>query len=295
MSKKLPSGITRTYLEQVPLPNHGGRYTPISHKSIIDNSLSEILSRNLTIQNELYSATYNGNVANGKIIMSDTTDNELQMMFMWGNSYDKSTRFKCGIGAYVKQTQCYMFAGNLSNYSRKHTGTADQEAMDMIQDQLSQANAYYNVLCKTKDIMKTRTITLRQMAEILGVLYVEKGYINKEQMSMIGDHLRNEVKMFEDLSFDNLWNFYNIVAYAIKDGHPKNWFENQAGICSFFNQEILNNTIITPIVSVSNPVIDENFNQLSLFDDLPADLVKEKVNVAAFEQFDSSPFELPDL
>jgi len=293
MSKKLPSGITRTFLEQVPLPNHGGRYAPIAHKSIIDNSLTEIVSRNLNVETELYSSTHNGNVANGKIILSNGADSELQMMFIWGNSYDKSTRFKCGIGAYIKHTGAYLFAGDLSSFSRKHTGTANQEAMEMIQTQLSQANAYYNVLCKSKDEMKTRSLTMRQMSEILGVLFVEKEYLNKEQMTVIADRIRNEVKMFENLPFNNMWNFYNIIAYAMKDGHPKFWFENQSGVHKFFITELMNSPITN--VAAINPVIESNLNQLNLLDQIEEAESNQKTDTISLNVFDDVSLDLPEL
>lgn len=294
MSKKLPSGITRSFLEQVTLPNHGGRYTPISHKAIIDNSLETIVSKGLNVAHELYASNASGTVANGKILLTDGSDDILKMMFIWGNSYDKSTRFKCGVGAYIERTGCYLFAGNLSNFSRKHTGTADKEAMDMIESQLGQANMYYKLLCETKNEMIKRTLSVREMSQILGVLFVEKELLNKEQMSVAKDKVKQEIAMFEEYPYNNMWNFYNIIAFALKDGHPKTWFEDQAGVHAYFSTILSNSAVVTETAQlVETEQVPSN--QLSLLDAIEEveNTTKEDDIFSIFD--DNSPLELPEL
>jgi len=293
MSRKLPSGITRTFLEQTSIPNHGGRYTPISHKSIIEASLNEILKRNMIIEKDLYSSTHNGDIANGKIIMGNNADPNLKMMFVWGNSYNKATRFTCGVGAYIEQTDSYMFAGSLSTFSRKHTGTADQEALEMIQEQLEQADYYYKYLCSTRDKMMNINLTVRQMAEILGVLFVEKGYLNKEQMSVARDAVKNKTCFFEGLEYTNMWNFYNIVASSLKNCHPRDWFEDQLGTMNYFINYIGQDEPVssTPVV---NETVIQDPNQLNLFEeisDAEQEMISEEVNS---EEFVDEVFENTD-
>jgi hypothetical protein len=237
MSKKLPTGITKEFLEQVAIPNHGGRYTVISHKSIIDNAAVEITAHGFIPETELYRASINGNVANGMVMLNYATDADLKMMLVWGNSYDKSTRFKCGIGAYIESTGNYMFAGDLSNYSRKHTGNADQEALLKMRYQLAQAKFFYNMLVDAKQKMEAVEITERKMAEILGVIYAEKELITIEQVSSIKSYMAKGI--ISSLPGNNLWNFYNVICMALRNSHPKNWFESQTGVHQFIMNEIL--------------------------------------------------------
>jgi hypothetical protein len=294
MSRTLPKGITRSFLEQVPIPNHGGRYTPISHKSIIDKSLATIVGKGFNVQEELYASSYSGNVAMGKILLDYGTDPDLKMMFVWGNSYDKSTRFKCGIGAYVAKTNTYVFAGHLSNFARKHTGNADQLAVEMIETQLNQANIFYNYLCSSKNLMIQKELTLKQMSEIIGVLFIEEEVLNKEQVSQIKDMLCGKVKLFDEYSENNLWNFYNIIGIALRTSHPKTWFEDQSKVHAY----IMNNIVHTAAPLNISPQIEQEQvpeNQMNIFDviEAPEQPVNSDEILSIFD--DNSPLELPEL
>jgi hypothetical protein len=281
-------------LEQVPIPNHGGRYTPISHKSIIDKSLATIVGKGFNVKEELYASSYSGNVAMGKILLDYGTDPDLTMMFVWGNSYDKSTRFKCGVGAYIPRTNSYIFAGHLSNFARKHTGNADQLAVEMIETQLNQANMFYNYLCNSKNAMVQKELTLKQMSEIVGVLFIEEEILNKEQASQIKDMLCNKVQLFEEYSANNLWNFYNVLGKALRESHPKTWFEDQSRVHAYIMNNVVNTvTPQIPVADVETEQVPEN--QLSLLDaiaEAEAPVNSDEI-LSIFD--DNSPLELPEL
>jgi hypothetical protein len=284
MSKRIPTGITRNYLESVALPNHGGRYTPISHKSIIDQVHAELATRGFNVEIELYRANVHGNVANGMYILDQGTDPDMKMMFAWGNSYDKSMRFKCGIGVYIPKTGNYIFHGNLANYARKHTGTADQDALEMIQTHLNMANAHYTELLDARDKLINSSVSVRQASELVGRMFIEEQCINKEQASSIRDRIINEVQLFDNLSWDNAWNFYNSVATAVRMSHPKSWFEDQSKIHGLIITELTNTSPVEIVAEVTTEPVDAN--QLDIFsvitqlesdtdvilDDIPEDL-----------------------
>ena len=273
MSKRIPTGITREYLESIALPNHGGRYTPISHKSIIDKVHEELAKRGFNVESELYRASIGGNVANGMYILDQGTDPDMKMMFVWGNSYDKSMRFKCGVGVYIPKTGNYLFAGNISSYARKHTGKADEEAIQMIQTQLNMANVHYADLLASRDILINQTASTRTYSELVGRMFIEKTILNKEQVSAVRDRILNKVVLLDNLTWDNAWNFYNSVATALRMSHPKNWFENQADthkfINSYFALTTLTEMVTTEEIIVQDSVqeiVQEPTNQLNIFD-----------------------------
>ena len=272
MSKRIPTGITRNYLESVALPNHGGRYTPISHKSIIDKVHEELANRGFNVETELYRANVSGSVANGMYILDQGTDPDMKMMFVWGNSYDKSMRFKCGIGVYIPKTGNYIFAGNLSSYSRKHTGKADEEAIQMIQTQLNMANAHYADLLASRDMLINHIGTLRTYSELVGRMFIEKQCLNKEQASSVRDRLIAEVNLLDNTTWDNAWNFYNSVATALRMSHPKNWFEDQAECHKVINSYFALSNLTGmgfPTEFVQDSVhedVQEPTNQLDLFE-----------------------------
>ena len=272
MSKRIPTGITRDYLESVALPNHGGRYTPISHKSIIDKVHAELAARGFNVEAELYRASVHGNVANGMYILDQGTDPDMKMMFVWGNSYDKSMRFKCGVGVYIPKTGNYIFHGDVANYARKHTGTADQDALEMIQTQLNMANAHYAELLDARDKLIGTTVSLRKASELTGRMFIEEQCINKEQASSVRDRIINKVELFDNLAWNNGWNFYNSVATAIRMSHPKSWFEDQSKMHKLILNEVVDNYVIAEkLVNANAPEllqIPTDVNQLSLLDQI---------------------------
>ena len=276
MSKRIPTGITREYLESVALPNHGGRYTPISHKSIIDKVHEELTKRGFNVESELYRASIGGNVANGMYILDQGTDPDMKMMFVWGNSYDKSMRFKCGIGVYIPKTGNYLFAGNISSYARKHTGKADEEAIQMIQTQLNMANVHYADLLASRDMLINQAATTKTYSELVGRMFIEKEILNKEQVSAIRDRIVDKVALLDNLEWNNAWNFYNSVATALRMSHPKNWFENQAdthkfinsyfGLVSVTQMRLAEQIVQEPVQDSVQEVVQEPTNQLNIFD-----------------------------
>jgi len=327
MSKRIPTGITREYLESVALPNHGGRYTPISHKSIIDKVHEELAARGFNVETELYRASIGGNVANGMYILDQGSDPDMKMMFVWGNSYDKSMRFKCGVGAYIPRTGNYIFAGNLSSYARKHTGKADEEAIAMIQTQLNMANVHYAELLESRDNLIINHANLRTYSELVGRMFIEKQCLNKEQASAVRDRLIGEVALLDNTKWHNAWNFYNSVAMALRMSHPKNWFEDQAECHKLINSHfaLMALTQLSPREVVQDPVhedVQEPTNQLDIFDTIaeveatraltsPTDVIEDDLSLLVeeiqeevveekeeFFNFDGEElptFDLPDL
>jgi len=282
MSKRIPTGITREYLESVALPNHGGRYTPISHKSIIDKVHEELANRGFNVESELYRAGINGNVANGMYILDQGTDPDMKMMFIWGNSYDKSMRFKCGVGVYIPKTGNYIFAGNLSSYARKHTGKADEEAIAMIQTQLNMANVHYAELLASRDVLINQTASLRTYSHLVGEMFIEKQCLNKEQASSVRDRLLNKVVLFDNMEHNNAWNFYNSVATALRMSHPKNWFEDQSECHKVINKYFALTTLTQEDCTMEfvqesvQEEVQEPTNQLDLFEVI-ADMTKPQL------------------
>ena len=270
MSKRIPTGITREYLESVALPTHGGRYTPISHKSIIDKVHEELVTRGFNVESELYRASLGGSVANGIYILDQGTDPDMKMMFVWGNSYDKSMRFKCGVGVYIPKTGNYIFAGDVSSYARKHTGKADEEAIAMIQTQLNMANAHYADLLASRDILIGQNASLHTYSELVGRMFIEKQCLNKEQASSVRDNLIGEVVLFDNMTHSNAWNFYNCVATALRMSHPKNWFEDQSECHRLINKHFALTALtqMTAMEFVQESVQEEvqPTNQLDIFE-----------------------------
>ena len=282
MPKKIAE-CTKDHLVSVALPNHAATYTVISHQSVIDYVYTELATAGFSVVDEEFRSTADGQIAQGIHKLSFNSDPELSMMFVWTNSYNKQVRFKCGVGAYINLTGTTMVCGDMGNWARKHTGTADEETIKTIQDQIANAYMYYNQLAADKEIMKTVTLNKRRQAQMLGILFAEYQILTTEQASMIRSQMDRPSHVYEDSN--SLWAFYNYITIALQHSHPKTWMEDQRVLHYFMSS--INNFAVVPTPVVVPVVIEDETafvdpNQTNLLDqiaaaeaDLEADLMDE--------------------
>jgi hypothetical protein len=224
MPKKIKE-CSKAHLLSVALPDHGDSYTVISHESVIDHVYTELAQAGFGIVSEEYRATADGNIAQGIHVLQYNSDPELSMMFAWTNSYNKQVRFKCGVGAYVNHTGTTMVCGDMGSWARKHTGTADEETIATIKEQVANAQMYYDQLVADKNLMKDIKMNKRKQAQLLGILFAEYQILTTEQASIVRSQMDKPTHVFEDSS--SLWAFYNYVTTALQSSHPKTWMEDQ--------------------------------------------------------------------
>ena len=255
MPKKITEW-TKAQLVSVDLPTHGDTYTVISHQSVIDYVYTELANAGFKVVSETYRATADGQIAHGIHVLQYNSDPELSMMFAWTNSYNKQVRFKCGVGAYVNQAGTFMVHGDMGSWSRKHTGTADEETIATIKDQLKDAQMYYDQLKSDKDAMKEIKMNKRKQAQLLGILFAEYQILSTEQASMVRSEMSKPSHVFEDTS--SLWAFYNYVTTALQASHPKTWMEDQR-VLHYFISSVNNFSA----ASVPQPVIEAEVDPLT--------------------------------
>lgn len=131
----------------------------------------------------------NAQIAQGVYHLNYGNDPEMGMMFAWSNSYDKSMRFKCAIGAYVFVCSNGIVSGDMGSWGRKHTGSAAEETQEAILLQIDNADVYYNQLVLDKENMKQIILKPKNSAEIMGRLFLEHKLINVEQLSIVKNEL----------------------------------------------------------------------------------------------------------
>jgi hypothetical protein len=254
--------VTKDYLVNVALPVHGQTYTVISHQSIIDYAYAELANQGFGIINEEYRSTLDGQIAQGIYRLQYGTDPEMNVMFAWTNSYNKQIRFKCATGGYVNANQTVMLAGQLGNYARKHTGTADADVIASMQAQITDATMYYNQLVADKEVMKTISLTSRKQAELLGILFAEYEILTTEQASIIRQQM-DKPSYFYNGGKDTLWAFYNHCTVALQQSHPRSWMEDQRMLHWVISNEfdLTTPAIATALVAVAEePVVDPLLN-----------------------------------
>jgi hypothetical protein len=291
MPKKIKD-CTWDYLTGIPLPVHADTYTVISHENVMDYTKTALINAGFTIEREEYRATADGQIAQGVYRLHYGTDQELSMMLAWTNSYNKQVRFKCGVGAYINTNGTVMVCGDMGNWARKHTGTADTETIATITDQVTNAHMYYNQLVSDKNIMQTISMTKRKQAQLLGILFAEYQILTTEQASIVRQQMDKPSYVFADNN--SLWAFYNYVTLALQQSHPKTWMEDQR-ILHYFINSVNNFPVCSQPaqVPVDEVIVTEDIvyaidpNQISLLDqiaDMEADMIDEDIRYAANDE-----------
>jgi len=271
MGYKKPTEVTRSYLETQPLPNHGKSYTVISHKEVIDNTYNLLSQSGFAITKEIYRSNSGANIAQGiyhlkPINPTDQTimaEDELGMMFSWTNSYDKSTRFKCAIGAYVKVCSNGMVSGDMMNYSRKHTGSANMDTKVHMSDQIKNAEKYYKRLIADKDYLKTIDIDCKAASELAGRLFIDEDLLDSQQMTMLKKEM-DKPSFNYGVANDSAWAFYNHVTHALKKAHPRDWLNDQQDFHDFITAELINKNLFGKVEVVNQDYASNNNIDISM-------------------------------
>jgi hypothetical protein len=219
-----------------PLPERTESYTPISHKSVIDYSTGTLQKMGFTIKNSIYRSSIDGLVGQGEYHLQYGNDPEMGLMLAWQNSYNKQVSFKYAIGAHVFVCSNGMVAGDLASYRRKHTGTADEEALQHIETYVGDAKMIFERLIHDREILKNQDLTSRQVAEMIGRMYIEDQIITSTQINIMKRELE---KPTYDYGVDpnNAWAVYNYATHAFKEDSPRNWIKRHSDLHNFFASE----------------------------------------------------------
>jgi hypothetical protein len=263
MGYKNATETTQTYLESTPLPVHGKSYTVISHKNVIDNTKKLLEDSGFTISKEIYRANMNAQVAQGiyhihpskSIDDSINNESELGMMFAWTNSYDKSARFQCAMGAHVFVCGNGMMAGDMMNFKRKHTGSAGRDIVMELSNQIKNGEKHYKRMISDRDSLRNIPLTMRQQSELLGRLFVEEDVITSTQAICVKKEI-NKPSYDYNCVDDNAWTFYNHITHSLKKSTPRDWMQDSQNFHDF---------MMTEVVNTSLPSLTENLD-LSKFD-----------------------------
>lgn len=270
MGHKKAAKTSKAFLENAALPAHGKTYTVVSHKEVMDHTTKLLAKNNLKITNQSFRSSYNAKVAQGIYHLTGTnvaSDEDLGMMFAWTNSYDKSTRFQCGIGAHVLVCANGIIHGDIANYGRKHTGTANADIALSIASQVSHAAHSYNQLITDKNNFKNINLSIKEQSELLGRLFIEEKLLDTQQMSCIKAEIGDPTYNY-GVDPDTAWMFYNHVTHAFKQTHPRNWMSNQAKFHEFMTSELLSNAAIQfrdtvedeDDMEIEEDILDDNTN-----------------------------------
>lgn len=270
--RKSDHTTTKNVLLDQTLPEQTNTYTVIPNKFVMDLIEAELDTQNFIVKKELYAAYNNNDVAIGRYIIHHDDDADLSMMFYFINSYDKSQRFRCGIGAIINANDA-MFAGDSQTFNKIHKGTALDDAEAAIKAQIHAAGSAYTTLAKHKRAMETIDFTDKQFYELIGELYL-KNMVTPYQLGIIKSEY--DTPSYDYINTDNnMWTLYNHIQVGLKRSHSKNVFNNvqlvHYHICNKY--KILTHPIVlgieaTPELEESGEEVYVDPNQTSILDEI---------------------------
>jgi len=286
-----PKETTRQYLESQPLPTHGKSYTVIPHARVIDTTLKLLNDSGFSVTKEMYRANMNANVAQGiyhitPLATSDekvSKETELGMMFAWTNSYDKSTRFQCSIGGYVMVCYNGTCSGDLANFARKHTGSADIDINTQISSQIKRAELIFRKIIDDRDFLRNTDMSMEAQAKMLGMLYCDLELLDNTQMSIAKSEM-DKPSFNYNCNPETAWTFYNHVTHALKKSHPRTWLKDTQRFHDYITALLKGNNINTektPVLYNPNNKISEmqidDTDWLEIPNTVDVDIVQNRV------------------
>lgn len=227
---------TESFVRSIQAPEKTRTYTPISHGGVIDIVKESLHKKGLLIRDDQYRTTKNGNVLQAIYKLDHSTDPDLGMMFAFANSYDKTMKFKCAVGAYVFVCDNGMLRGDIDNYARKHNSGADVEIYHQLDQQLNKAENYYNDIIMDRNIMKDIVLSEGDSRAIVSELFFKEDLLTTEQLSIIKKEFYNPSFQY-GCDKDALWANYQHITHALKTTHPRDYMTNQQKIHSFINKK----------------------------------------------------------
>jgi len=237
--------VTKEELFTVPLPTGTDTYTVISYKFIVDTVKTKLEESNYNIISENYRATSGLNIARCTYVIEHNENPGKYFTFNWVNSYDKSTRFSCAVGGYLTENQSSIIGKEIKPFIRKHTGNADELAEATIINMINDIEEYALTIVEDKCMMSSVTVTKRDIAHILGELFVQHDMVSIEQMSSIKKEVIKPTYLFIDVPENTLWHLYCNILTVIKSSHPKTWLGQQRFIYGHLLNHVPTSELLT--------------------------------------------------
>lgn len=225
----------KEFLLQVPVPETTSTYKAVSHEELIRVTLESIEACGFELAKEIYTYRKEGLIANGKYLLNYGNDPEISLMIAWQNSYDKSISLKFAIGTYVFICENGCVSGNMGTFKSKHVGDVQTVSPALLREYICKAGDQFETMVRQKEAMKEISVSKKERAEILGVLFIEKQLITSTQLNAIKNTIEHPTYNYE--APGTLWELYNYVTESLKDITPQYWLTAQINIHQFFIKE----------------------------------------------------------
>lgn len=226
---------TKDLLLKAELPIETKTYKPVTHAQLMDLTLESIYQSGFTLDKEIYSASPDGQVANGNFTIHNVADKEMQLQIGWQNSYNKTLSLKFAIGARIFICQNGCVHGDMGSFKKKHQGSVQEFTPNAITEYIKQAGDTFQQMQIERNRMKQVEMTKRTKAELVGRLMLEEQLISSMQVNQIAAELTHPT--YDYGAPDSLWELYQFTTQTMRETHPRNWISDHMKAHKFFVSE----------------------------------------------------------
>ena len=234
MSNKITGTVTKEQLIPCQVSYEGNKYSPITHKEVIETIGEYLYKNDFKIKGENYLAASNGQRAIGRIAL-EYGDSECGYEISWKNSLDGSMSFGLASGTRTFICSNGSVYGDISSYKRKHSGNANQQILSEIQKTVELMESTMEIHINRRSKMKELEISKKTIAELCGRMFLEQEIITSTQLGIIKNELENP--LFNYYCEGSVWEFYNHCTHAIKETTPLVWHKTHQKLGDFFVNE----------------------------------------------------------
>jgi Domain of unknown function (DUF932) len=235
MLKRGTNIITRADVLHAEVSDATHSYTPVSNELIIHTALEEFDKCGYKLIGENYMTEKNMQKFVGKFTLQHENP-DMNMMFAFKNSYDKSMTAGISLGASVFVCTNGMITGEYTTI-RKHTGSVNDVIKLGITEGIKKIYDNFEELSKQTTRMKEIEMTKKTIAELVGNFYCNEAIITSRQLDVI----KNELFEKESFSYgvsDSLYNVYQAITHSLKKSHPNDYVKNHIDTHNFMLNQI---------------------------------------------------------
>ena len=204
-----------------PVVAQTATYKPISNAELDTLTKNAITANGFILADTKYLIAKEGKQAVGNYFLNYGNDPDISILVAWQNSYDKVVTVKFVVGCYVFVCSNGMCIGDMGTYKHKHTGDVQEVTPETISNFLKNASKIFDQMVADKEVMKSIDLTSREVAELLGRMYIEESIITCHQLGAIKKQLTEPA--FDYGTKDTMWNLMNHITFALKEAHPQHW------------------------------------------------------------------------
>ena len=113
---------------------------------------------------------------------------------------------------------------------------------------LGEASSIFNQLIKDREQLKKIELSPRQMAEMIGRMFIQEQIITSTQINIMKRELEKPTYDY-GVPVENAWSLYNFATHAFKEDSPRNWIKRHIDLHDFFHNEFMSGDEQKPTTS----------------------------------------------